>query len=227
MGSTLLREPPHKHTHIHKYIQTDGWLKSKFSLWNHCWIITDIHSNQSQQLNSNHSQLLTNIFLEFEHQLLSVTLNLLSVNLNPLPFHDVSSTGKAKKGALSELTGSMSRAAGKKINRIISFSKKKPPLPGEPHTTSLTDPRSGRKPHRHLTHLTHLYNDMLHLYSTFLGRWHFTMKEGNLSTTLMCSTHLGDSPQTFCTRTLTTSYPRDMIKGLDRIHQAWILHHIN
>ncbi|KAL2094870.1 hypothetical protein ACEWY4_009589 [Coilia grayii] len=51
--------------------------------------------------------------------------------------------GKAKKGALSELTGSMSRAAGKKINRIISFSKKKPPLPGEPHTASLSDPRCG------------------------------------------------------------------------------------
>ncbi|XP_035290496.1 actin filament-associated protein 1-like 1 isoform X1 [Anguilla anguilla] len=40
--------------------------------------------------------------------------------------------GKAKRGALSELTGSMSRAAGRKINRIISFSKKKPPLPGDP-----------------------------------------------------------------------------------------------
>ncbi|KAG7217082.1 hypothetical protein INR49_027622 [Caranx melampygus] len=39
---------------------------------------------------------------------------------------------RAKRGAFSELTGSMSRAAGKKINRIITFSKKKPPLPGEP-----------------------------------------------------------------------------------------------
>lgn len=39
--------------------------------------------------------------------------------------------GKAKKGTFSELTGSMSRAAGRKINRIISFSKKKPSLPGE------------------------------------------------------------------------------------------------
>ncbi|XP_031427528.1 actin filament-associated protein 1-like 1b isoform X2 [Clupea harengus] len=56
---------------------------------------------------------------------------------------DSSEQGKAKKGALSELTGSMSRAAGKKINRIISFSKKKPPLPGEPHASSLSDPRCG------------------------------------------------------------------------------------
>ncbi|XP_063059851.1 actin filament-associated protein 1-like 1b isoform X2 [Engraulis encrasicolus] len=50
---------------------------------------------------------------------------------------------KGKKGALSELTGSMSRAAGKKINRIISFSKKKPPLPGEPHSAPAIDPRCG------------------------------------------------------------------------------------
>ncbi|XP_038861020.1 actin filament-associated protein 1-like 1 [Salvelinus namaycush] len=39
--------------------------------------------------------------------------------------------GKGKRGAFSELTGSMSRAAGRKITRIISFSKKKPPLPGD------------------------------------------------------------------------------------------------
>ncbi|KAL4631274.1 actin filament-associated protein 1-like 1 isoform X2 [Arapaima gigas] len=53
--------------------------------------------------------------------------------------------GKAKRGALSELTGSVSRAAGRKITRIISFSKKKPPLPGDHHTSSLDDddPRSG------------------------------------------------------------------------------------
>ncbi|XP_029957435.1 actin filament-associated protein 1-like 1b [Salarias fasciatus] len=38
---------------------------------------------------------------------------------------------RGKRGAFSELTGSMSRAAGKKINRIITFSKRKPPLPGE------------------------------------------------------------------------------------------------
>lgn len=53
--------------------------------------------------------------------------------------------GKAKRGAFSELTGSMSRAAGRKINRIISFSKKKPPLPGETTTLSHADdnPRCG------------------------------------------------------------------------------------
>lgn len=39
---------------------------------------------------------------------------------------------RGKRGTFSELTGSMSRAAGKKINRIITFSKKKPPLPGDP-----------------------------------------------------------------------------------------------
>lgn len=41
-------------------------------------------------------------------------------------------SARGKRGAFSELTGSMSRAAGKKINRIITFSKKKPPLPGDP-----------------------------------------------------------------------------------------------
>lgn len=53
--------------------------------------------------------------------------------------------GKGKKGTFSELTGSMSRAAGKKINRIISFSKKKPPLPDETNTLSHLDdnPRCG------------------------------------------------------------------------------------
>uniref|UniRef100_A0A3B5LA15 Actin filament-associated protein 1-like 1 n=1 Tax=Xiphophorus couchianus TaxID=32473 RepID=A0A3B5LA15_9TELE len=40
------------------------------------------------------------------------------------------------RGVFSELTGSMSRAAGKKINRIITFSKKKPPLPGDPPSSS-------------------------------------------------------------------------------------------
>ncbi|XP_054610871.1 actin filament-associated protein 1-like 1 isoform X2 [Dunckerocampus dactyliophorus] len=35
--------------------------------------------------------------------------------------------GKGKRGAFSELTGSMSRAAGKKINQIITFSKRKAP----------------------------------------------------------------------------------------------------
>ncbi|TRZ03795.1 hypothetical protein DNTS_027791 [Danionella cerebrum] len=44
---------------------------------------------------------------------------------------DVFENGKGKKGTFSELTGSMSRAAGRKINRIISFSKKKPLMPGD------------------------------------------------------------------------------------------------
>ncbi|XP_040908376.1 actin filament-associated protein 1-like 1 [Toxotes jaculatrix] len=46
------------------------------------------------------------------------------------------SFNRGKRGAFSELTGSMSRAAGKKINRIITFSKRKPPLPGEPPSSS-------------------------------------------------------------------------------------------
>ncbi|XP_051960778.1 actin filament-associated protein 1-like 1 isoform X2 [Xyrauchen texanus] len=53
--------------------------------------------------------------------------------------------GKGRKGTFSELTGSMSRAAGRKINRIISLSKKKPSLPGETNTFSHLDdnPRCG------------------------------------------------------------------------------------
>uniref|UniRef100_A0A8C4SPT2 Actin filament-associated protein 1 n=1 Tax=Erpetoichthys calabaricus TaxID=27687 RepID=A0A8C4SPT2_ERPCA len=39
---------------------------------------------------------------------------------------------KGKKGSLAELKGSVSRAAGKKITRIISFSKKKPVAPEDP-----------------------------------------------------------------------------------------------
>ncbi|XP_061595517.1 actin filament-associated protein 1-like 1 isoform X2 [Cololabis saira] len=46
------------------------------------------------------------------------------------------SLSRGKRGTFSELTGSMSRAAGKKINRIITFSKKKMPLPDEPHSSS-------------------------------------------------------------------------------------------
>lgn len=55
------------------------------------------------------------------------------------------SLSRGKRGAFSELTGSMSRAAGKKINRIITFSKKKPPLPGEPPSSSShhDNPRCG------------------------------------------------------------------------------------
>ncbi|XP_048022553.1 actin filament-associated protein 1-like 1b [Megalobrama amblycephala] len=58
---------------------------------------------------------------------------------------EICENGKGKKGTFSELTGSMSRAAGRKINRIISFSKKKPPLPGETNTLSHLDdnPRCG------------------------------------------------------------------------------------
>ncbi|XP_016400633.1 actin filament-associated protein 1-like 1 [Sinocyclocheilus rhinocerous] len=58
---------------------------------------------------------------------------------------EICENGKGKKGTFSELTGSMSRAAGRKINRIISFSKKKPPLPGETSTLSHLDdnPRCG------------------------------------------------------------------------------------
>ncbi|OCT88594.1 actin filament-associated protein 1-like 1 isoform X2 [Xenopus laevis] len=46
-------------------------------------------------------------------------------------------TGKCRKGGLAELKGSMSRAAGKKITRIISFSKKK--QSSEEHHTSSTE----------------------------------------------------------------------------------------
>ncbi|KAM9333855.1 actin filament-associated protein 1-like 1 [Pholidichthys leucotaenia] len=55
------------------------------------------------------------------------------------------SFNRGKRGPFSELTGSMSRAAGKKINRIITFSKRKPPLPGEPlsSTGQHDNPRCG------------------------------------------------------------------------------------
>lgn len=44
--------------------------------------------------------------------------------------------GKVKRGAF---------AAGRKITRIISFSKKKPPRPGDPRTSN-SDPRQGCTP---------------------------------------------------------------------------------
>ncbi|XP_030216619.1 actin filament-associated protein 1-like 1 [Gadus morhua] len=47
------------------------------------------------------------------------------------PGRDGDTLGRGKRGPLSELTGSM-----KKINRIISFSKRKPPLPGDPPSSS-------------------------------------------------------------------------------------------
>ncbi|CAH2277221.1 actin filament-associated 1-like 1 [Pelobates cultripes] len=46
-------------------------------------------------------------------------------------------TGKCRRSGLAELKGSMSRAAGKKITRIISFSKKKQSV--EEHHTSSTE----------------------------------------------------------------------------------------
>uniref|UniRef100_A0A8C5NEJ2 Actin filament-associated protein 1-like 1 n=1 Tax=Gouania willdenowi TaxID=441366 RepID=A0A8C5NEJ2_GOUWI len=48
----------------------------------------------------------------------------------------VCNSDRAKRGPFSDLTGSMSRVAGKKINRIITFSKRKPPLPGDPLSSS-------------------------------------------------------------------------------------------
>ncbi|XP_068187544.1 actin filament-associated protein 1-like 1 isoform X2 [Antennarius striatus] len=57
----------------------------------------------------------------------------------------IDSLNRGKRGAFSELTESMSRAAGKKINRIITFSKRKPPLPGEHSLSSgqQDNPRCG------------------------------------------------------------------------------------
>ena len=55
---------------------------------------------------------------------------------NPSAFN----AGKVKRGAL---------AAGRKITRIISFSKKKAPRPGDPRTP-YSDPRQGQTPlHSH------------------------------------------------------------------------------
>ncbi|XP_056328455.1 actin filament-associated protein 1-like 1 isoform X2 [Danio aesculapii] len=56
---------------------------------------------------------------------------------------DIRENGKPKRGALSELTGTVSRAAGRKITRIISFSKRKPPLPGDSRSSLDHDPRCG------------------------------------------------------------------------------------
>ncbi|TSQ81050.1 Actin filament-associated protein 1-like 1 [Bagarius yarrelli] len=57
---------------------------------------------------------------------------------------DSRENSKPKRVALSELTGTMSRAAGRRITRIISFSKKKPPQPGDTRGPSLDeDPRCG------------------------------------------------------------------------------------
>nr|XP_055034908.1 actin filament-associated protein 1-like 1 isoform X2 [Misgurnus anguillicaudatus] len=56
---------------------------------------------------------------------------------------DSRENGKPKRGALSELTGTVSRAAGRKITRMISFSKRKPPLPGDSRASLDQDPRCG------------------------------------------------------------------------------------
>ncbi|XP_055082297.1 actin filament-associated protein 1-like 1 [Periophthalmus magnuspinnatus] len=53
-----------------------------------------------------------------------------SQTLGPARDNSTDSLNRGKRGAFSELTGSMSRAAGKKINRIITFSKRRPP-PGD------------------------------------------------------------------------------------------------
>lgn len=50
-------------------------------------------------------------------------------------YQSCSLPGKVKKSGLADLKGSMSRAAGKKITRIISFSKKKP-SPEDTQTSS-------------------------------------------------------------------------------------------
>lgn len=73
------------------------------------------------------------------------------------------SEGKGKKGAFSELTGSMSRAAGRKINRIISFSKKKPPLPGDTSNLSHTDdnPRCGEEISKDILYIQHSHQAII------------------------------------------------------------------
>ncbi|KFP33544.1 Actin filament-associated protein 1-like 1, partial [Colius striatus] len=54
---------------------------------------------------------------------------------SPAARREPSEHGKGKKSGLADLKGSMSRAAGKKITRIISFSKKKP-SPEDTQTSS-------------------------------------------------------------------------------------------
>lgn len=73
--------------------------------------------------------------------------------------------GKPKRGALSELTGTMSRAAGLKITRIISFSKRKPTLPGETRSSLFDeDPRCGKS----RLCLLHNYYPITHRLSFFI-----------------------------------------------------------
>ncbi|KAM4748039.1 actin filament-associated protein 1-like 1, partial [Rhinophrynus dorsalis] len=58
-------------------------------------------------------------------------------NSSPSSGKENRENGKCRRGGLAELKGSMSRAAGKKITRIISFSKKKQSV--EDHQTSSTE----------------------------------------------------------------------------------------
>ncbi|XP_057346920.1 actin filament-associated protein 1-like 1 isoform X2 [Manis pentadactyla] len=58
-------------------------------------------------------------------------------NCSTLGRREACDHGKGKKSSLAELKGSMSRAAGRKITRIISFSKKK--LPADDQQTSPTE----------------------------------------------------------------------------------------
>ncbi|KAJ0061598.1 hypothetical protein NL108_005787 [Boleophthalmus pectinirostris] len=68
-----------------------------------------------------------------------------SQTLGPGRDNSTDSLNRGKRGAFSELTGSMSRAAGRKINRIITFSKRRPP-PGDPPSSATghhDNPRCG------------------------------------------------------------------------------------
>ncbi|XP_074865885.1 actin filament-associated protein 1-like 1 isoform X2 [Carettochelys insculpta] len=56
-------------------------------------------------------------------------------NCTPMSRREAREHGKGKKSGLAELKGSVSRAAGRKITRIISFSKKKP-SPEDTQTSS-------------------------------------------------------------------------------------------
>ncbi|XP_018607725.2 actin filament-associated protein 1-like 1 isoform X1 [Scleropages formosus] len=64
---------------------------------------------------------------------------------SPSRKRDARKHGKAKRGALSELTGPMGWAAGRKITQIISFPRKKLPLPRDPLKAlpNDSDPRCG------------------------------------------------------------------------------------
>uniref|UniRef100_A0A8C2F6T1 Actin filament-associated protein 1-like 1 n=1 Tax=Cyprinus carpio TaxID=7962 RepID=A0A8C2F6T1_CYPCA len=84
-------------------------------------------------------------WLKVLHQSSSSPMILRKLELDKVRLNRLQESWKGKKGTFSELTGSMSRVAGRKINRIITFSKKKLPLPGETNTRSHLDdnPRCG------------------------------------------------------------------------------------